>query len=773
MDIRRREFLKSAAAAAALTAAGLPVNAMLAGEARAADQGISWGKAPCRFCGTGCGVLVGTRNGKVVATKGDAEAPVNKGLNCIKGYFLAKIMYGEDRLTKPLLRQGDKFVEISWDQALDRVASEMQKVIKEQGPQAIGMFGSGQWTVHEGYVAAKFMKAGVGSNSIDPNARFCMASAVAAFMKTFGSDEPMGNYDDLDLGDTYFLWGANMSECHPILFSRMTANRVKNPKVKIIDFATRYSRTSKEADHYVEFRPQTDLALANGIAHVIVRDKLYDQKFIDANTIFKTAKTNIGYGTEDKFNFKDKEEVIDFAAYKEMIKEYTPQKVEEISGVPAATVEEMARIYADPQRKVCSYWTMGFNQHTRGTWVNQLVYNIHLLTGKISQPGQGPFSLTGQPSACGTAREVGTFAHRLPADMVVMNPEHRAKAAKIWKVPVEKIPAKPGFHATEMLRALDRGDIRFLWVQCNNPFQAAPNVDRFRKGARKEGRFVVVSDAYPTRSTEVADLILPTAMWVEKEGMFGNAERRTQHWFKLADAPGEAKEDLWQIVEVAKRLGMGHLFDYPKDVSLHEALFEEYRQFGLGTGKDLAPYKEYQKERGIIWPYINGKSVKWRYNETYDPMVEKGMGIQFHKAKKYGKKAAIYFRPYEPAAEPPDSAFPFWLCTGRVLEHWHTGTMTRRVKQLHRAVPEAVCELNPEDAKKLGIKNRDKIRLTTRRGSLELAASVGERGVPGKGSVFVPFFDENKMINNLTLDAFCPISKEPDYKKCAVKVEKV
>jgi nitrate reductase NapA len=236
------------------------------------------------------------------------------------------------------------------------------------------------------------MKAGVGSNSIDPNARFCMASAVAAFMKTFGSDEPMGNYDDLDLGDTYFLWGANMSECHPILFSRMTANRVKNPNVKIIDFATRYSRTSKEADHYVEFKPQTDLALANGIAHVIVRDKLYNEDFIKANTIFKTGKTNIGYGVEDNFSFTDKEEVIDFDTYKKMIKEYTPKKVEELSGVPAKAVEEMAKLYADPKRKVCSYWTMGFNQHVRGTWVNQLVYNIHLLTGKIAQPGQGPFS---------------------------------------------------------------------------------------------------------------------------------------------------------------------------------------------------------------------------------------------------------------------------------------------------------------------------------------------------------------------------------------------
>jgi len=772
MNIRRREFIKGAAAAAALAAAGLPVNALLARQAAAADQGLVWGKAPCRFCGTGCGVLVGVKNGKVVATKGDAEAPVNKGLNCIKGYFLGKIMYGNDRLTTPLLRQGEKFVPISWDRALDLCAEKIREASEKYGPGSIGMFGSGQWTVQEGYVAAKFMKAGIGSNSIDPNARFCMASAVAGFMTTFASDEPMGNYQDLDLGDTYFLWGANMSECHPILFSRMTANRVKNPDVKIIDLAPRFSRTSKEADRYVEFKPQTDLALANGIAHVIVRDKLYDEKFIADKVVFKKGLTNIGYGIEDNFAFADKPEKIDFEQYKVFLADYTPEKVEAISGVPAKTVVELARLYADPKRKVCSYWTMGFNQHTRGTWVNNLVYNLHLLTGKISKPGEGPFSLTGQPSACGTAREVGTFAHRLPADMVVMNEEHRKIAAKIWNVPVEKIPPKPGFHATEMLRALDRGDIRFMWVQVNNPFQAAPNVDRFRKGARKEGRFVVVSDAYPTRSTEVADLILPSAMWVEKEGMFGNAERRTQHWFKLAEPPGEAKEDLWQIVEVAKRLGLGSLFDYPKDKSIHQALFEEYRQFTLGVGKDLAPYEAYQEARGLIWPYVDGKETLWRYNEQYDPYVPKGKGIDFYKAKKDDHRAAIWARPYEPAAEVPDADYPFWLSTGRVLEHWHTGTMTRRVPELHRAVSEAVCELNPEDAKRLGIKNRDRIRLTTRRGSLEIVASVGERGIPGKGSVFVPFFDEERMINALTLDAFCPISKEPDYKKCAVRVEK-
>lgn len=559
MDVTRRDFLKAAAAAAALAAVSKGSGT---GEAHAAvdKSGIKWGKAPCRFCGTGCGVLVGVKDGRIVATKGDPAAPVNKGLNCIKGYFLSKILYGKDRLTKPLIRKGNRMVEASWDEAMDLIASKFRESISRHGPDSVAIFGSGQWTVFEGYAAAKLFKGGIGTNNIEPNARFCMASAVTGFMTTFNSDEPMGCYDDLDLGDTYFLWGANMAECHPVLFSRLIDNRLKNPKVKIIDLATRYTRTSQMADMYVRFNPQTDLALLNGIAHVIVKEKLYDEEFIKKHVVFKQGKTNIGYGLEDRFKFADEPRPMTFDEYKKFLEPYTPEYVSKLSGVPKEKIVELARLYADRSRKVNSLWTMGFNQHTRGTWVNNLVYNVHLLTGKICRPGENPMSLTGQPSACGTAREVGTFTHRLPADMVVTNEEHRKKTAEIWGVPVEKIPAKPTYHATEMFRALDRGDIKVLWIQVTNPFQSAPNLSRYRKGARKgDGRFIVVSDIYPTRSTELADVILPSASWVEKEGFYGNAERRGQHWYKMVDPPGEARSDLWQIMELARRLGHGNL----------------------------------------------------------------------------------------------------------------------------------------------------------------------------------------------------------------------
>ena len=597
-----------------------------------------------------------------------------------------------------------------------------------------------------------------------------MASAVTGFMTTFASDEPMGCYDDLDLGDTFFLWGANMAECHPVLFSRLLDNRLKNPNVKIIDFGTRRTRTSQMADKYIKFNPQTDLALLNGIAHVIVKEKLYDEKFIKDHVVFKKGKTNIGYGLEDKFKFADDPKPITFDEYKLFLETYTPEYVAELSGVPAATIVEMAHLYADKSRKVNSLWTMGFNQHTRGTWVNNLAYNVHLLTGKICRPGENPMSLTGQPSACGTTREVGTFTHRLPADMVVTNPEHRAIAEKIWGIPAGKIPAKPTYNATEMFRALDRGDIKVIWSQVTNPFQSLPNLNRYRKGARKgDGRFVIVSDMYPTKSTEVADVILPSASWVEKEGVFGNAERRTQQWFKQVEPPGEARNDLWQTIELARRLGHGDLFPYKY---VEKEIWEEYRKFGEGHGKDLAPYETYTKARGLRWPVVNGKETLYRYAEGLDPYVKAGEGIKFYKNEKDGGKAVIWARPFEPAAETPDSSYPFWLCTGRVLEHWHTGTMTGRVPELKRSYPSAVCEMHPDDAKKLGIENLQMVRISSRRGTIILPVNLDGRGKAEKGNIFVAFFDENKLINELCIDAYCPISGEPDYKKCAVKIER-
>lgn len=740
---------------------------------------VKWSKAPCRFCGTGCGVQVGVDRGKIVAVRGDEASPVNRGLMCVKGYHLAGMLYGADRLKEPQLRQADGSLKaISWDEALDLIAQKYKETLAEHGPEAVAVYGSGQWGVHDGYAALKWVKGGMKSNNIDPNARLCMASAVMGFMTQFQSDEPMGCYDDFEEGDDFILWGNNMAEMHPVLFSRILENKRANPGVRIIDMGTRRTPTTDYADMYIEFRPGSDLAIANGILHLLFQNEKIDNAFIEENLVFKRGIEDldaIGYGCygeeAKRYTFKDKASDSSLEEMRRFLADYTPARVEEISGVPAKQLEALAEIYGERDRGTVSLWCMGVNQHVRGTWMNNLINDLHLLTGKIGRPGANPFSLTGQPSACGTAREVGTLANRLPADMLVTKPEHRQKAEEIWGLSPGTINPKPGYHAVDMFRALTRGDIKVMWIQVTNPWVTMPNLNRFERKPG-DGRFVIVSDIYPTPTTDHADLILPSAGWVEREGVFGNSERRTQQWDKLIDPPGDAKEDAWQIMEVAKRMGMGHLFPWSEN-EWHEAMYEEYRKFGLGRGKDLASYQDLRKTPGMIWPVVDGKETKYRYAAKFDPYVKKDQGVHFYKAKAYGEKAAVWLRPYQPPAEVPDEDYPFWLSTGRVLEHWHSGSMTRRIKELHQAQPASYVEMNRVDAGAMGVKTGDKVKIKSRRGEIEMTVQVDGRGKPPAGSVFVPFFDESKLINLVTLDAMDNISKEPDYKKCAVTIEAV
>lgn len=827
MKITRRAFVKANAAASAAAVAGITLSASATNLIVSSDEtAIKWDKAPCRFCGTGCSVLVGTQNGRVVATQGDPEAPVNKGLNCIKGYFLSKIMYGEDRLTTPLLRmkngQFDKdgdFAPVTWDQAFDVMADKFKAALKEKGPTSVGMFGSGQWTIMEGYAAAKLMKAGFRSNNLDPNARHCMASAVVGFMRSFGIDEPMGCYDDFEHADAFVLWGSNMAEMHPVLWTRITDRRLSHPHVRVNVLSTYYHRSFELADRGMIFHPQSDLAIANFIANYIIENDAVNWDFVDKHTHFKQAQTDIGYGLRDddplqlaaKHPNSGEMSDISFEEYKQSVAPYTVEKAAKMSGVQPADLIALAKQYADPNTKVMSLWTMGMNQHTRGVWMQSLVYNLHLLTGKISEPGNSPFSLTGQPSACGTAREVGTFSHRLPADLLVANPEHRQIAEKIWKLPAGTIPAKPGFHAVEQDRMLKDGVLNAYWVMCNNNMQAGPNINTERlPGYRNPDNFIVCSDPYPTVTAQAADLILPTAMWVEKEGGYGNAERRTQLWYQQVAPVAGARSDLWQIMEFAKRFKIEEVWDealmaktpelqgktmydvlfcngkvdkFPLSEAqelnddaqsagfyVQKGLFEEYAEFGRGHGHDLAPYDVYHQERGLRWPVVNGKETLWRFNPEYDPYAKRE-GRDF-----YGYpdgKALIISAPYEAPPEIPGEEYDLWLCTGRVLEHWHTGTMTRRVPELYKAVPDAHCYIHPDDAQSRNLRRGDEVLIQSPRGEVRARVETRGRNRPPQGLVFVPFFDARILVNKLILDATDPLSKQTDYKKCPVKITKV
>jgi nitrate reductase NapA len=716
-----------------------------------------------------------------------------------------------------------EFTPVTWDQAFDVMAQKWKQALREKGPSAVGMFGSGQWTIWEGYAAAKLMKAGFRSNNIDPNARHCMASAVAGFMRTFGMDEPMGCYEDIEHADAFVLWGANMAEMHPVLWQRLSDRRLSAPHVKVAVLSTYEHRCYELADLPIIFTPQTDLAMLNYIANYIISKKAVNRDFVNKHVNFRLGNADIGYGLRPEHPLQKQaksaadaggSKPMTFEEYARFVSRYDVDYTSKLSGVPREQLERLAQIYADPKTKVMSFWTMGFNQHTRGVWANNLLYNIHLLTGKIATPGNSPFSLTGQPSACGTAREVGTFAHRLPADMVVMNPKHRELAEQIWKLPSGTIPDKPGFHAVMQSRMLTDGKLNAYWTQTTNNLQAAANLNQEGyPGFRNPANFIVVSEAYPTVTSAAADLVLPSAMWVEKEGAFGNAERRTQFWRQLVDAPGEARSDLWQVMEFSKRFKMEEV--WPKDLldkspdyrgkSLYDVLFrngqvdqfpasqtdptynnveakhfgfyvqkglfEEYARFGRGKAHDLAPFDEYHRVRGLRWPVVNGKETQWRYREGTDPYVKPGTGFQF-----YGNpdnKAIIFALPYEPPAETPDKEFPLWFVTGRVLEHWHSGSMTRRVPELYRAFPNAVLFMHPDDAKALGVRRGSEVEVQSRRGKIRTRVETRGRNKPPRGVVFMPWFDASQLINKLTLDATDPISLQTDFKKCGCRVVKV
>ncbi|TWA72830.1 periplasmic nitrate reductase subunit NapA apoprotein [Azospirillum brasilense] len=824
----RRDFIKAQAVAAAATAGGISLPAMaqpsmVAGE----DAQLTWSKAPCRFCGTGCSVMVATKDNRIVATHGDMQAEVNRGLNCVKGYFLSKIMYGQDRLTQPLLRMRDgkyhkdgEFRPVSWDEAFDEMARQWKRVLKEKGPDAVGMFGSGQWTIWEGYAASKLMRAGFRTNNLDPNARHCMASAAVAFIRTFGMDEPMGCYDDFEHADAFVLWGSNMAEMHPILWTRITDRRLAHHHVKVAVLSTFEHRSFELADIPMIFEPGTDLVILNYIANHIIQTGRVNKAFIEKHCSFRLGQKDIGYGLRPESvlevraaNAKDPTDSkpMSFDEFATFVSEYTLEKASELSKVPKERLLALAEMYADPKVKVMSLWTMGFNQHVRGVWVNHMVYNIHLLTGKIAEPGNSPFSLTGQPSACGTAREVGTFSHRLPADMQVTNPVHRSHVEEGWKIPKGLLPGKIGYHAVLQDRMLKDGKLNAYWIMVNNNLQAAPNSDNETyPGYRNPENFIVVSDAYPTVTAAAADLILPAAMWVEKEGAYGNAERRTHFWHQLVNAPGEARSDLWQLMEFSRRFTTDEV--WPKEILdanpdfrgknlfdvlfrngnvdrfplsemnpayenreskafgfyVQKGLFEEYAAFGRGHGHDLAPFDTYHEVRGLRWPVVEGKETKWRYREGLDPYVPKGEGVRF-----YGNpdgKANLFAFPYEPPAESPDKDFDLWLVTGRVLEHWHSGSMTMRVPELYKAMPMALVYMHPDDAQARGLRRGSEVKVMSRRGEMRTRVETRGRNRPPRGVVFVPWFDSARLINKCTLDATDPISKQTDFKKCAVKI---
>ena len=771
MESTRREFIKAAAITSVAGAVGSSIALPVLGQS---EQRTRWVKSVCRFCGTGCGVLLGVRDGRFVALRGDPKHPSTLGLVCAKALFLPKIVQSADRLRHPMIRKNGKLERATWDEAMELVTSKFADSIREHGADSVAYYGSGQAMTEESYLANRLFKGGIGTNNVEGNPRLCMASAVGGYVTTFGKDEPMGSYDDIDHARVFFLIGSNTAECHPVIFDRILATRAERRDVRVIVCDPRKSPVVSVADVHMDPIPGYDLPVFHAMAHVIVRENKVDKAFVEKNVQFKAVKD----GKPVKVSFEE---------YVKFLDAYSPQRAEMISGVPAHLIEEAARLFTFGP--TMSLWTMGLNQRITGVWANNLIHNLHLLTGNIGKPGATPFSLTGQPNACGGVRDTGSLCHILPYGRAVKNAEHRAEMEKLWGAKSGTIKPKPGLNTIEMFRALGKDKIKAMLILTTNPGHSMPNVSPHRDamGKARDGKpFVCVIDSYPTRTTELADVVLPAAMWAEKTGVFGMSERRYQLHPQIIDPPGEARSDFDILLDFAGRLEKkgvvprGYIAGKFKTT---DDVWEELREAGKGTAYDFhgITRERLRKERGVRWPAPteDHPGTSRRFVKGEDPLLDRGPyadhALAQGETKFYGapdNRAVVWLRPHKPPAEPTDDEYPYVLSTGRVLEHWHTGTMTMKAEELRRAYPECFVEINPADARKLGIRSRQQVRITSRRGEAVIRARVVD--IPRPGMVFVPMHwaDDNSLINKVTIDAYDPGSKQPEFKVCAVKLAK-
>ncbi len=771
MKNTRRDFMKAAAVTAVMASTSNPALA----KAFESPGPIKWHKSVCRFCGTGCGVMLGVRNDRLVALRGDPKHPTTRGLVCAKSLFLPKIVHAKDRLTTPMIRKDGKLVPASWEEAMTLVAEKFAGAIRKHGPNSVAYYGSGQAMSEESYLANRLFKGGIGTNNVEGNPRLCMASAVGGYVTSYGKDEPMGSYDDIEHAKVFFLLGSNTAECHPVIYDQILARKQANRDVLIITLDPRRSPIASISDVHLDPVPGYDLGVLHAMAYCIIRDKKHDQAFIDRNVQFKIVENK-------------KPKAVSFEEYfKWLEKHYTPRHAEIQCGVPAAKIEEAAKIFATGP--TTSFWTMGLNQRSRGVWANNLIHNLHLITGMIGKPGATPFSLTGQPNACGGVRDTGSLCHILPYGRVVKKAEHRAQMEKIWGCRPGTIQPKPGLNTIEMFKALGRNEVKAMLVLTTNPGHSLPNVSAYRDAmgkARPDKPFICVIDAYPTRTTELADVVLPAAMWSEKTGVFGMSERRYQLHPKVISAPKGAVSDFDFLLDFARRLedhGVVPKGYVSAKFKTTDDVWEEMMLASKDTAYDFRGItrERLRRERGVRWPAptVEHPGTTRRFVKGDDPCLDKGPyadntlkpgDVKFYAAPNF--RATVWLRPALPPAEPVDSKYPFVLSTGRVLEHWHTGTMTMKARELKRAYPECFVEVNPVDAKKLGIRTGTRVRITSRRGEVVIKARVMEG--PRPGMVFVPMHwdDEASFINKVTIDAYDPGSKQPEFKICAVKLEK-
>ncbi|WP_420147342.1 molybdopterin-dependent oxidoreductase [Spirosoma sp.] len=707
----------------------------------------------CCYCGVGCGIVVKQEQNGRLSLEGDKQHPSNKGMLCSKGMNLHyTVMDQSDRLLYPQMRfnRNMPMQRVNWDVALERTAAIFKTFIQKYGPDSVAFYVSGQCLTEEYYLVNKLIKGFIGSNNIDTNSRLCMSSAVVGYKLSLGEDSVPVCYDDIEEADVFLVEGANPAWCHPIIWRRIEAHKAANPNVKIICIDPRKTDTARSSDLHLPLRPGTDIVLNNAIGRLLIEKNYIDEEFI--------------------VNHAD-----GFTTYREQVMLRSVDEAAEICGIPADDIHTAAN-WIGRSKGFLSLWTMGLNQSVIGVNKNLSLINLHLITGRIGKPGNGPFSLTGQPNAMG-GRETGGLANVLPAHRDVTNAAHRAEVEAFWNSPV-KIADKPGLTATEMFDALTNDKLKAIWIINTNPMVSMPDVNAVEK-ALKNARFVVVQDVSNRADTvKFADVVLPAAAWLEKEGTMTNAERRISYLPKVLDAPGEALPDVEIIWRFAQKMGFGADFTYTNA----SEVYQEYTRITAGTNVDVTgvSYALLKQKRSVQWPYTQG-AVGKEHGENSSQRGSSGTKRLFtdHHFYTANGRAQIHAVPDGNASEPTDDDFPLILTTGRIRDQWHTMTKTGRVAKLNQHIPQPFLQIHPDDARARSIQDGQLVEVRGRRGEVRVKAQLTEDVRPGlcflpmhwgKVSAGAPGNSNLNRANNLTNALVDPRSKEPDFKFTAIDV---
>lgn len=697
-------------------------------------SGIDTFKSTCSYCGVGCGVVVEKNAGGQINVTGDESHPANKGMLCSKGMNLHyTVADHSDRLLYPGMRwaRNQPRRRVGWDTALNRASAVFGTFIDKYGPDSVGFYVSGQCLTEEYYTVNKLAKGYVGTNNIDTNSRLCMSSAVAGYKKSLGEDSPPISYEDIELADCFFITGANPAWCHPILFRRIEAHKERHPDVKVIVADPRETQSCSIADLHLQLNPGTDTVLYHAIARCLIENDRIDESFVSNHTD-------------------------GFEEFRTQVMSRSPEEAGTICGLEVSEITRAARWIGDANGYI-SMWAMGLNQSVDGTDKNLALINLSLITGQIGKPGSGPFSLTGQPNAMG-GREVGGMANLLSAHRDLSNPAHRREVADLWGVP--SVPAEPGYTATEMFDALRSGKMKAIWIICTNPVVSLPNSAMVEE-ALEQAKFVIVQDISRNSETvDYADLVLPAAGYLEKEGTMTNSDRRISYLEKVVEPPGEALPDAEILCRFARKMGYdGFNFDNAAEI------YDEHCRLTKGTNIDISGLSyEYLKQNGTVqWPFPEGAQEGTRRLFTNHQFYTPNGRAQIHTQSNQLPKRQ-------------DEDSPLVLTTGRIRDQWHTMTRTGKVSRLNQHIDQPYIEIHPEDAEKRGVEDEDVVEVTNDRGQVRIRAVLSDAIKPGV--VFIPMHwgkvlkEDYPRANNLTSDRTDPVSKEPDFKFSTVEVTK-